>query len=147
MYKRQVQDTIERALRCGRQYQPGTNLRAWLLTVMQNLFFDRCRTRNRIAFMHEACARQAADTQVDEREPWERATLDDVRELATEMPSSLSAAMELVLFQGLSYAQAAGQLGVRVPTIGTRLVRAREYLRRKLRKRIAAGSRMICYLS
>jgi RNA polymerase sigma-70 factor, ECF subfamily len=142
-----VQDTIERALRSWRQYQPGTNLRAWLLTIMQNLFFDRCRTRNRIAFMRESCARLSGPLVEEPQEPWERATLEDVRELATEMPPSLSAALDLVFFQGLSYAQAAGQLGVRVPTIGTRLVRAREYLRRKLRKRIAAGSRMVRYLS
>ncbi len=143
-----VQDTMERALRSWRQYQPGTNLRAWLLTIMQNLFFDRCRTRNRIAFLHEACAREAAGSSpVDGEETWRRASLDDVRELATEMPASLSAALDLVFFQGLSYAQAAGQLGVRVPTVGTRLVRARAYLRRKLRKRIAAGSPLVRYLS
>jgi RNA polymerase sigma-70 factor (ECF subfamily) len=142
-----VQDSIERALRSWRQYQPGTNLRAWLLTIMQNLFFDRCRSRNRVAFLHETCARLATLPEVDEKEPWERATLDDVRALANEMPPSLSAALELVFFQGLSYAQAAGQLGVRVPTVGTRLVRARAYLRRKLRKRIAAGSSLVRYLS
>jgi RNA polymerase sigma-70 factor (ECF subfamily) len=143
-----VQDTIERALRSWRQYQPGTNLRAWLLTIMQNLFFDRCRTRNRISFLHEACAREAATrAELDSGEPWRSASLDDVRELASEMPASLSSALELVFFRGLSYAQAAGQLGVRVPTIGTRLVRARAYLRRKLRKRIAAGSSLVRYLS
>ena len=43
--------------------------------------------------------------------------------------------------------QAAGQLGVRVPTIGTRLVRARAYLRTAVQKRLAAGSRLSRYLS
>jgi RNA polymerase sigma-70 factor, ECF subfamily len=143
-----VQDTIEKALRSFHMFEPGSNLRAWLLTMMQNLFFDRCRSRNRLAFLHEAAARAAAEEVEEERPAWQKATLEDVRELATEMPPSLSAALELVFFQGLTYAQAAGQLGIRVPTVGTRLVRARAFLRMKLRKQLAAGrSRMSRYLS
>jgi RNA polymerase sigma-70 factor, ECF subfamily len=142
-----VQDTIEKALRSWQMFQPGTNLRAWLLTIMQNLFIDRCRTRNRLAFLHEACARAARDEQLDDEPAWLSASLEDVRELAVEMPPSLSAALELVFFQGLSYAQAAGRLGVRVPTVGTRLVRARAYLRMKLQKQIAAGSPLGKYVS
>jgi RNA polymerase sigma-70 factor, ECF subfamily len=141
-----LQDTVEKALRSWRMYQPGTNLRAWLLTIMQNLFVDRCRIRNRVAFVHEACA-EAVKAALDDGPSWLRASLDDVRELASEMPPSLSAALELVFFQGMSYAQAAGQLGVRVPTVGTRLVRARAYLRSKLQERLAAGSHLSRYVS
>ena len=142
-----VQDTIEKALRSWRMFQPGTNLRAWLLTIMQNLFFDRCRSRNRLAFLHDACARAAQDEALNAAPAWLSASLEDVRELAQEMPPSLSAALDLVFFQGLSYAQAAGRLGIRVPTVGTRLVRARAYLRTKLQQQIAAGSRLGKYVS
>ena len=38
-----VQDTYERALRGQASFQPGTNLRFWLMIIMYNLFFDRCR--------------------------------------------------------------------------------------------------------
>jgi RNA polymerase sigma-70 factor, ECF subfamily len=142
-----VQDTIEKALRSWQMFQPGTNLRAWLLTIMQNLFFDRCRSRNRLAFLHEACARAAQDEALNAAPAWLSASLEDVRELAQEMPPSLSEALDLVFFQGLSYAQAAGRLGIRVPTVGTRLVRARAYLRSKLQQQIAAGSRLGKYVS
>ena len=142
-----VQDTIEKALRSWQMFQPGTNLRAWLLTIMQNLFFDRCRSRNRLAFLHEACARAAQEEALNAAPAWLSASLEDVRELAQEMPPSLSAALDLVFFQGLSYAQAAGRLGIRVPTVGTRLVRARAYLRSKLQQQIAAGSRLGKYVS
>jgi RNA polymerase sigma-70 factor (ECF subfamily) len=143
-----VQDTIEKALRSWRMFQPGTNLRAWLYTVMQNLFFDRCRSRNRLAFLHEACARHAADNPDDDRPPWLKASPDDIRELAAEMPPALAEALELVFFQGLSYVEAARRLGIRVPTVGTRLVRARAYLRSRLQKQLARrGSRLGKYVS
>ena len=48
---------------------------------------------------------------------------------------------------GAVLCQAAGRLGVRVPTVGTRLVRARAYLRMKLQKQIAAGSPLGKYVS
>src|SRR6478735_10057911 len=42
-----VQDTYERALRGRASFQPGTNLRLWLMTIMYNLFLDRCRKQAR----------------------------------------------------------------------------------------------------
>src|SRR4029077_21107114 len=42
-----VQDTYERALRGQATFQPGTNLRLWLMTIMYNLFLDRCRKQTR----------------------------------------------------------------------------------------------------
>src|SRR5437867_13202145 len=42
-----VQDTYARAFRSWRQYQPGTNLRAWLLRILTNLNIDRGRRTQR----------------------------------------------------------------------------------------------------
>jgi DNA-directed RNA polymerase specialized sigma24 family protein len=42
-----VQDTYERALRGQSTFQPGTNLRLWLMTIMYNLFLDKCRKQTR----------------------------------------------------------------------------------------------------
>jgi len=42
-----VQDTYERALRGKASFTPGTNLRHWLMTIMYNLFLDRCRRLSR----------------------------------------------------------------------------------------------------
>src|SRR5215510_16484542 len=42
-----VQDTYARAFRSWRQYQPGTNLRAWLLRILTNLNIDRGRRQQR----------------------------------------------------------------------------------------------------
>ena len=37
-----VQDTFDDALRGYSRFQPGTNLHAWLMTIMHHLFIDRC---------------------------------------------------------------------------------------------------------
>src|SRR4029077_19226472 len=42
-----VQDTYERALRGRATFQAGTNLRLWMMTIMYNLFLDRCRKQAR----------------------------------------------------------------------------------------------------
>src|ERR671934_1801171 len=42
-----MQDAYARAFRSWRQYQPGTNLRAWLLRILTNLNIDRGRRRQR----------------------------------------------------------------------------------------------------
>src|ERR1700751_3509322 len=42
-----VQDTYARAFRAWQQYQPGTNLRAWLLRILTNLNIDRGRRSQR----------------------------------------------------------------------------------------------------
>src|SRR5438128_4666309 len=42
-----MQDTYARAFRSWRSYQPGTNLRAWLLRILTNLNIDRARARQR----------------------------------------------------------------------------------------------------
>jgi len=42
-----VQDTFEHALRGYGSFQHGSNMRVWLMTIMQHLFIDRCRKRAR----------------------------------------------------------------------------------------------------
>jgi DNA-directed RNA polymerase specialized sigma24 family protein len=95
-----------------------------------------------------AAARRAADNPEDDRPSWLKASPEDIRELAAEMPPALAEALELVFFQGLSYVEAASRLGIRVPTVGTRLVRARAYLRSRLQQQLGRrGSRMGRYVS
>lgn len=48
-----VQDSLERAVRHLDRFQEGTNLRAWLLTIMRNCFFDgtrKAKRNNEVAF-------------------------------------------------------------------------------------------------
>src|SRR5262245_19741588 len=59
-----VQDTFERALRNLGSLQPGTNERAWLFTILHNLFIDRCRRGRR-----DPAAANVAELEVPASEP------------------------------------------------------------------------------
>ena len=43
-----LQDTMERALARSHQFEAGTNLKAWMFTIMRNRFFTECRRRQRV---------------------------------------------------------------------------------------------------
>src|SRR3546814_18705666 len=43
-----LQDTLERALGRAHQFEAGTNLKAWLFTIMRNRFYTECRRRQRV---------------------------------------------------------------------------------------------------
>ena len=43
-----LQDTLERSLGRSHQFEAGTNLKAWMFTIMRNRFFTECRRRQRV---------------------------------------------------------------------------------------------------
>jgi RNA polymerase sigma-70 factor, ECF subfamily len=131
-----VQDTVEKALRSWHLFAGGSNLRGWLLTIMHNLFVDRCRARNRTPGPPDG----EPDSELSpfDREPppaWQSLTVDEAREMSSGLQGCLREAVELVFFQGLSYQEAGLRLGIPAVTVGTRLVRARGRLRELLRQR------------
>src|SRR4029450_172963 len=73
-----MQETYARALRSWRSYQPGTNLRAWLLRILTNLNLDRARARQGRPqtepleegdyFLYNRLASSGGDTQPEEEE-------------------------------------------------------------------------------
>lgn len=111
-----VQDTLERACRkwplwrapAGGEAERQAALRAWLLTLMHNVFVNQWRERA----AHEAAAR-----------------LDLERALA-RLPQAAREVLLLVAVEELPYAAVAQVLGVPVGTVMSRLSRAREQLRR-----------------
>jgi RNA polymerase sigma-70 factor (ECF subfamily) len=82
-----VQDTYARAFRSWRQYQPGTNLRAWLLRILTNLNIDRGRRTQRAPdtqpleandyFLYDRLA-EADGANVDEQRVVERLSQDSI---------------------------------------------------------------------
>jgi RNA polymerase sigma-70 factor, ECF subfamily len=123
-----VQDTLERALSNWFRFQPGTDMRRWLLAIMQNLFVDRCRKRKR---SRESIASDlvAAERATESDEASELARVPDAMALVGKLTAPLQETVRLVLLDGRSYREAAAQLGVPTPTVGTRMARARAKLR------------------
>jgi RNA polymerase sigma factor (sigma-70 family) len=119
-----VQDTLERAWTKLHLYRRGTDLRAWLFTVMHNVHVNRVR------------AARATDTLEDEMpELAQRASQGDsllVRDLdraISRLPAEQRAVLLLVTLEEMSYELVARTLGIPIGTVMSRLSRAREKLR------------------
>jgi len=122
-----VQDTLERALRKSSLWRRGSDLRAWLFTIMHNVYVNRLR-------------RERTNASVPQREgEIERLAVDanqdaalEARDLAaalTRLPMEYRSVVLLVGLEQLSYQEAASVLGVPVGTVMSRLSRGRERLR------------------
>jgi RNA polymerase sigma-70 factor (ECF subfamily) len=127
-----VQDTCEHALR--RTKLLPDNPRAWLVTVMHNLFIDRCRASARRPPprpLDDVLPPPAAPEPVAEP-PWTNITLDQVRAAVEELEPAFRDVYVLHVFEHKSYAAIATQLSIQRLTVGTRLTRARQKLRELL---------------
>ena len=119
-----VQDTLERAWIKFHLYRDGTDLRAWLFTVMHNVHVNRLR------------AVRATDVLDDEMpEMAQRAAQGDallVRDLdraILRLPEEQREVLLLVALEDMSYDEVARALGIPIGTVMSRLSRAREKLR------------------
>jgi RNA polymerase sigma factor (sigma-70 family) len=128
-----VQIAVERALMRLDQFQPGTRLDAWLLTIVRNAWIDETRTRKRRAQVF-------ADAELGERvgaggetDAHDRMEANEVRKAMQSLPEEQREAVALVCVEGLAYREAADVLGVPIGTLTSRLARGRETLQRMLR--------------
>ncbi|MFT3710197.1 MAG: RNA polymerase sigma factor [Archangium sp.] len=122
-----VQDTIERALRNAERFSPDGHLRAWLSSILNNLFIDRCRQKHLQPTSLEGVDAPAPSNDVAEP-VWAKLDESHVRAALPSLPEEFRQVFELHL-DGCSYADIATRLGVPRPTVGTRLLRARRLLR------------------
>ena len=122
-----VQDTVVRALGALPQFQPGTNLKAWLFTILRNLFFEQARRRRREA------AALSAHLPRDEAVRPGQADASEVRDLEQvlwQLSPVLREALVLVGVQELTHDEAAAICGVPLGTMKARVSRARTELSR-----------------
>lgn len=133
-----VQDTFERALVNSHRFVPGSNPRAWLGTILRNLFIDRCRRKQRCSTVDLESDR--IPSPVPERPPWWAAlTREDHDRAVQQLPDPFRETYVLHVVEGLSYKEISAELGLSMNTVGTRIRRARLRLRDILREQ--AGRR------
>jgi RNA polymerase sigma-70 factor, ECF subfamily len=134
-----VQDCLARALSRAHLWRPGTDLRAWLFTILHNIHVNNMRSR----VAHIA----SEDLTFDRESPFMTALPDqdarlELRDLARALdsiPEEQRQVLLLVGMEGMSYEEAARVSGVPIGTIMSRLARGRDALRRRMR--FAEGAR------
>ena len=123
-----VQDTLERAMLKWSLWQPGSNLRAWLLSVMHNLYLNHSRD----ARLDDAsiCIDDVPEAGY---EPWAQVGERlDMQQALLKLPPASRAVLLVVTVEEHSYAEAAQILDIPIGTVMSRLHRAREQLRSSL---------------
>lgn len=120
-----VQETIVKALANRAKFQPGTNLTAWLITILRNHYYSLSRSRKREV---EDVDDQHALGMVALPNQQSHLELRQFEEALAALPDAQREAVILVGASGFTYEEAAEICGVRPGTIKSRVSRAREEL-------------------
>src|SRR6476661_1215112 len=128
-----VQDTYLKAFRSAAQFERGTNLKAWLFTILHNTFRNMRRHdgRNPVDVNSET-VEQAVDVAGEDHSPEQlltRATLDvDLQAALDALPDAFRQAVWLRDVEEFSYAEIADMLEVPIGTVMSRISRGRRML-------------------
>jgi RNA polymerase sigma-70 factor (ECF subfamily) len=122
-----VQDTILRGLAKEHLWQPGTDLRAWLFTILHNLRVNSVRRAVRAGTSIEI--EKVEDRVTAVTDPAASRDLFEVHRAMGQISEEHRQAILLVGLEGMSYHDAATVMGVPVGTVRSRLSRGREALR------------------
>ncbi|WP_029007409.1 sigma-70 family RNA polymerase sigma factor [Azospirillum halopraeferens] len=121
-----VQECLERALSRLHLWRPGSNLRAWLFTILRNLHINGIRRRQTVVDIDgegQAAVGSAHGSQ------FVRLELRDLRRALALLPNEQREVVLLIGLEGISYGEAADILGISIGTVKSRLSRGRRALR------------------
>lgn len=124
-----VQSTLLRAIEKVDSYTPGTNMRAWLFTIMRNLFYNQCVKLARERPGAEDCISSVPTTPAVQY--W-HVRGREIEAALLDLPQAYREAVVLVLVTGESYLMAAEILGCDIGTIKSRINRGRRLLQAAL---------------
>ena len=137
-----VQETYARAFRAWRQFEPGTNLRAWLFRILTNLNIDRGRRIQRSPdmqpleendyFLYNRLEEATGDQNLDERRVVERLSQNGAVTALAGLPHDFRDVVLLVDLADFTYSDAAQILDIPIGTVMSRLHRGRRILKRTL---------------
>ncbi|MFM9980296.1 MAG: RNA polymerase sigma factor [Burkholderiales bacterium] len=119
-----VQDTLERAWNKFHLWRPGSDLRAWLFTVMHNVHVNQVRASRDHAMLDDEGPEMAvAGVQGASLE------IRDLERALAVLPPEQREVLLLIALEDMSYAEVATMLDIPIGTVMSRLSRAREKLR------------------
>jgi RNA polymerase sigma-70 factor, ECF subfamily len=134
-----VQEALLRAFRSFDRFNPGTNCRAWLFTILRNVFLNRVRSRGRevpeaeTAGFDQAAVSASTPGELNPEEQFLQTMLHgDIDRALGTLPLSFRETVVLADIEGLTYREVADVLGCPIGTVMSRLSRGRALLRRAL---------------
>lgn len=124
-----VQETMLKAISHREKFQPGTNLRAWLFTILRNTFITGQRKYGR-----ETALPEDADSflQGSPGSQEDAVEFDNFVRALHSLPADFREALILIGAAGVSYDEAARIMGCRIGTAKSRVSRARSMLKERL---------------
>jgi RNA polymerase sigma-70 factor (ECF subfamily) len=120
-----VQETLLKAWKSQDRFVPGTNLIAWLFTIMRNQFYTECRKAKREVEDADGAEASKIITLPTQEHGIE---LQKVWAILAKLPPAQREALLLVAGQGMTYEAAASLLGTQTGTMKSRVSRARAFL-------------------
>jgi RNA polymerase sigma-70 factor (ECF subfamily) len=120
-----VQETLMKAWKHRESFEAGTNLKAWLYTILRNEFYSQLRKRRREVEDADGAYSSKVATPGEQESYLDMA---DMRIALAQLPEDQREAIILVGALGFSYQEAAGICGAAIGTVKSRVSRAREKL-------------------
>lgn len=133
-----VQETFLRAFRSFDRFVPGTHFRAWIFTILTNTYINEYRRNSRAPAVTDfAASEPEADAEqvfltAEEVEALKERLGDEAKKALEKVSPELRLVFLLSTFEGMSYQEIAGILGIPIGTVMSRLFRARKVLREEL---------------
>jgi RNA polymerase sigma-70 factor (ECF subfamily) len=124
-----VQEAMLRALRGRHRFRRGTNIRAWAMSILHNIFIDGCRHESHLEHRDP----QPAWTPPEEQGgPLDLLSMKDIEAALDELSPASRQVFRLAYFDDVPYRTISSLTGIPMNTVGSRLHRARRQLRRTL---------------
>ena len=125
-----VQSCLERAIAGVETWRPGTNMRAWLFTILRNVLINEYRRAQRNPVQSTEAPGDLGMAVQGNQEA--RVKLTELQQALDSLPIEHREVILLVAVEGLRYEEAAAVLGVPIGTVRSRLSRGRRMLQRLL---------------
>ena len=131
-----LQETMFKALSNKDKFEEGTNIKAWLYTIMKNIFINNYRRRSKMRTMVDTTDNNYYLDSSQEKEPNianSKMVMDDLMKVVESLPDEYRLPF-MMHFQGYKYQEIAERFKLPLGTVKSRIFLARQELKKKLKR-------------